>query len=100
MWSLSISDCSRPVLPRRPVKIARGVAGENVFVASAMGPLGRPLAEVRAIAPQVVRNIFREQAEGLLDGSADLLIVETFGDTEELALAVRGSAPCAALAPT
>src|SRR5918912_14223 len=66
---------------------AREVAGENVFVAGAMGPLGRPLAEVREMAPQLVRDIFREQAEGLLEGGADLLIVETFGDAEELALA-------------
>src|SRR5256714_2686552 len=75
------------------VKIARDareVAGENVFVAGAMGPLGRPLAEVREMAPQRVRDIFREQAEGLLEGGADLLIVETFGDAEELALAVEG----------
>src|SRR5437763_1908312 len=74
------------------VKIARDareVAGENVFVAGAMGPLGRPLAEVREMDPQVVCNIFREQAEGLLEGGADLLIVETFGDVEELALAVE-----------
>ena len=75
------------------VKIARDareVAGENVFVAGAMGPLGRPLAEVREMDPQLVRDIFREQAEGLLEGGADLLIVETFGDAEELALAVEG----------
>src|SRR5947209_19960437 len=42
------------------------------------------------MAPKVERNIFREQAEGLLEGGADLLIVETFGDGEELALAVEG----------
>jgi homocysteine S-methyltransferase len=75
------------------VKIARDareVAGENVFVAGAMGPLGRPLAEVREVDPQRVRDIFREQAEGLLEGGADLLIAETFGDAEELALAVEG----------
>src|ERR671936_189524 len=46
--------------------------------------------EVREMDPQVVCNIFREQAEGLLEGGADLLIVETFGDVEELALAVEG----------
>jgi homocysteine S-methyltransferase len=75
------------------VKIARDareVAGENVFVAGAMGPLGRPLAEVREMDPQLVRDIFRQQAEGLLEGGADLLIVETFGDAEELVLAVEG----------
>lgn len=76
------------------VKIARDareVAGENVFVAGAIGPLGKSPTAVRDIAPREVSAIFREQAEGLLEGGADLLILETFGDVEELALAVAAA---------
>jgi len=75
------------------VKIARDareVSGENVFVAGAVGPLGRPNA-VHDLGPARVRAIFTEQAEGLLEGGADLLMFETFGDAEELALAVEAA---------
>ena len=70
---------------------AREVAGESVFVAGAIGPLGKPPARVREMDPALVHEIFREQAEGLLEGGVDLLVVETFGDVEELALAVAGA---------
>ena len=75
------------------VKIARDareVSGENVFVAGAVGPLGRPNA-AHDFGATRVRELFAEQAAGLLEGGADLLIFETFGDVEELALAVEGA---------
>jgi len=77
----------------RGVKIARDareVSGENVFVAGAVGPLGKPNA-VHDLGAARVRAVFAEQAEGLLEGGADLLIFETFGDAEELALAVEAA---------
>jgi methionine synthase I (cobalamin-dependent)/5,10-methylenetetrahydrofolate reductase len=77
----------------RGVKIARDareVSGEDVFVAGAVGPLGRPNA-VHDLGPARVRAIFAEQVEGLLEGGADLLLFETFGDAEELALAVEAA---------
>lgn len=76
------------------VKIARDareIAGEDVFVAGAVGPLGQPPSVVREMAPGLVREIFQEQVEGLLEGGADLLILETFGDADELAHAVEGA---------
>jgi len=76
------------------VKIARDareIAGEDVFVAGAVGPLGQSSSVVREMAPDLVREIFQEQVEGLLEGGADLLILETFGDADELAHAVEGA---------
>src|SRR5579883_2185170 len=70
---------------------AREVAGENVFVAGAIGPLGQSPSAVREMGADRVREVFREQAEGLVEGGPDLLILETFGDVEELALAVEGA---------
>jgi methionine synthase / methylenetetrahydrofolate reductase(NADPH) len=61
--------------------------GEDVFVLGSIGPLGRPLAPVGSILPEEAKEIFAEQAETLLEGGADALLLETFTDLAELKLA-------------
>jgi homocysteine S-methyltransferase len=74
---------------------AREVAGRPVFVAGAVGPSGQPVAPTaRDDEPRLaaLRALFREQIEGLVEGGADLLILETFSNLTELrqaALAAR-----------
>ena len=74
---------------------AREVAGRATFVAGAVGPSGQPVAPtVRDDEPRLaaLRALFREQIEGLVEGGADLLILETFSSLTELrqaALAAR-----------
>ncbi|HEY7849911.1 MAG TPA: homocysteine S-methyltransferase family protein, partial [Ktedonobacterales bacterium] len=74
---------------------ARDIAGRSVFVAGAVGPSGQPVAPTaRDDEPRLaaLRAIFREQIEGLMEGGADLLILETFSSLTELrqaALAAR-----------
>jgi methionine synthase I (cobalamin-dependent)/5,10-methylenetetrahydrofolate reductase len=83
----------------RLAREAREITGENVFLAGAVGPSGRPLQapltgerdEQRLLE---LRSIFREQVEALLEGGVDLIILETFSDLTELrqaVLAVRES---------
>ncbi len=75
----------------RGVKVAREareVTGEPVFLAGAVGPIGRPLAPVGTVSPAQAREAFQEQIEALLEGGADLLILETFSDLAELREAV------------
>lgn len=75
----------------RGVKIAREareVAGVPVFLAGAVGPIGQPLAPVGTITLDDARAAFREQIEALLEAGADLLVLETFPDLEELRQAV------------
>jgi homocysteine S-methyltransferase len=79
---------------------AREVAGRAVFVAGSVGPSGQA-APVYVLDsdpldsdPSMVglRALFREQIEGLIEGGADLLILETFSSLNELrqaALAAR-----------
>jgi methionine synthase I (cobalamin-dependent)/5,10-methylenetetrahydrofolate reductase len=67
---------------------ARDISGEEVFVAGSMGPLGNPLATFGRIPPQETERLFEEQASALLEGGADLFIIETFFDLEEAILAV------------
>ncbi len=68
---------------RRAAQIARearDVAGRDVLVAGSMGPLGRPAHGELGLDDAAIRATFREQVEGLLEGGADLLVLETFGD--------------------
>jgi methionine synthase / methylenetetrahydrofolate reductase(NADPH) len=75
----------------RAVKIAREareVSGQPVFLAGAVGPSGRALAPAGAISPDEARAAFSEQIEALLEAGADLLILETFPDLDELRQAI------------
>jgi methionine synthase / methylenetetrahydrofolate reductase(NADPH) len=66
----------------------RAVAGRDAYVAGSMGPLGRGKAE---LTPFQAEECFRLQAEALAEGGVDLLILETFGELEELEWAVRAA---------
>ncbi len=77
---------------RAGAAVAREAAasGRTVFVAGSMGPIGRPIAPLGAVAPEEVRESFAEQAAALVDGGADVLILETFTDLAELLEAIAG----------
>jgi homocysteine S-methyltransferase len=70
-------------------KAARGAAGtgDRALVLGAIGPLGRPLAPVGPVSPERAKSVFLEQAEALLEGGADAILLETFTDLVELRLA-------------
>jgi methionine synthase / methylenetetrahydrofolate reductase(NADPH) len=62
---------------------ARETTGRDVFVAGSIGPLGQ------AVTSRVRRELFAEQA-GVLEGrGADLFMIETFYDLDEVADAVE-----------
>jgi methionine synthase I (cobalamin-dependent) len=65
-------------------EIARAEAGENVLVAGAVGPLGVRLEPFGPTSLAEAREIFAEQIQGLKDGGADLFILETFSDLQEI----------------
>jgi len=70
------------------VRLAREAARENAFVAGAVGPLGARIEPLGPTSFAEARAIFREQIDVLLDAGVDLLILETFGNLEELHQAV------------
>jgi homocysteine S-methyltransferase len=72
----------------RLARDAREILGHPVFVAGAIGPTGRMLATAGDVRPGEVRAAIREQAEALLEGGVDLLILETFPDIAELREAI------------
>ena len=68
--------------------LARRAAGDRVFVAGAMGPLGMRIEPFGPTSADEARSIFREQAEGLAEGGVDLFVLETFADLEEIHQAI------------
>src|SRR5437899_4019747 len=79
----------------RAAQIARQAAGEELFVAGSIGPTGYlPASEDPSLGQisfgQLV-EVFREQASGLIDGGADLLIIETAQDILEVKAAIFGA---------
>jgi methionine synthase I (cobalamin-dependent)/5,10-methylenetetrahydrofolate reductase len=72
-------------------RLAREAAGDQAFVAGAIGPLGVRIEPLGPTSFEEARAAFREQAEALIEGGVDLLILETFADINELREAVRAA---------
>lgn len=73
-------------------RLAREIAGSDVLVAGAIGPLGIRIEPFGPTSFEEAKDLFKEQAEGLLEGGVDLFILETFSELsviEQAILAVR-----------
>ncbi len=66
------------------VRLAREAAREHAFVAGAVGPLGAHIEPLGPTSFAEARAIFREQFEVLLEAGVDLLLLETFGNLDEM----------------
>lgn len=73
----------------RAAQLARAAAPEWVCVAGAIGPLGVRIEPYGPTSVEEARELFREQAEGLLEGGVDLFVLETFADLLEIEQAIR-----------
>ncbi len=73
---------------RAAVRLAREAAGEEAFVAGAVGPLGLHIEPLGPTSFAEARAAFREQIAVLLEAGVDALILETFGNLDELREAV------------
>src|SRR3954449_6572381 len=79
----------------KAAQLARAAAGEDRFVAGSIGPTGfLPASEDPSLGqirfPELV-EVFTEQAQGLVEGGADLIIIETAQDILEVKAAVFGA---------
>lgn len=70
------------------VRLAREAAGEAAFVAGSVGPLGVRIEPLGPTSFAEARAAFRQQMEALVEAGVDLLILETFGDLDELREAI------------
>ena len=69
--------------------LARDAAGDEAYVAGAMGPLGIRLEPWGPTALHEAREAFSEQAEALVAGGVDLFLLETFSDLSEVQQALK-----------
>ncbi len=65
-------------------RIAKEVAGKDVFVAGCLGPTGKFLRPVGELEFDETLDVFTEQAAALKEGGADLFLIETVMDVKEL----------------
>ena len=79
----------------KAAELARKAAGGECFVAGSIGPTGHLPASEDPSLGQIrfgeLVEVFAEQAAGLIDGGADLLIIETAQDILEVKAAVFGA---------
>ncbi len=73
---------------RVAAKLAREVAEDDLLVAGAVGPLGVRLEPFGPTSLAEARAVFREQLQALKDGGADVFILETFADLNEIEQAI------------
>jgi len=73
----------------RGVEIAREAAGEEVYVAGSMGPLGEEMAPFGEVSLEEARQAYAEQAGMLARAGADLFILETIQDIREMEEAIK-----------
>lgn len=69
-------------------RLARSAAGDKALVAGAVGPLGVRLEPYGPTSREEAREVFAEQIAALKEGGADLFIVETFSDLDEVTQAI------------
>jgi 5-methyltetrahydrofolate--homocysteine methyltransferase len=76
-------------LNRRAAELARECS--DIIVGGSMGPTGEFFPPLGKLTEEEATQAFAEQAQGLADGGADLLVVETMSDLHEAEAAVRGA---------
>lgn len=81
-------------IARRAAELAGDVAARAdhpVLVAGSVGPTGELLQPLGAISEDDAFDAFREEAEGLRDGGADVAWIETKSAAEEMRAAARAA---------
>jgi len=81
---------------RAGVALAREAAGDKAFVGGAVGPLPGGMGDLSSedLSESDVRAAFREQISALAEAGADLIILETFTDLQQIRLALEEAKAC------
>src|SRR3954452_22898373 len=84
-----------PEVNRKAAEIARKAAGDDRFVAGSIGPTGLlPASDdptLGDISFGKLVEVFTKQSQGLIEGGADLIIIETAQDILEVKAAIFGA---------
>lgn len=87
--SHGLADKTRDI-NRNGARLAREIIGNRAVVAGDIGPCGKLFA-LGEVGQDELYAAFREQAEGLKEGGADWIVVESMTDMEEMAIAVKAA---------
>lgn len=74
---------------RVSAELARETAGHTAWVAGSIGPSGLPATSFMGSQASAFKDAVRDQIEALRRGGADFLLIETFGQLNEVALIVE-----------
>lgn len=95
-WALESYGAADRVreINRRSVRLAREVRelmGVHVLVGGSIGPLGEYLETTGLgnVSVDLARSMYRKQADALVEGGADLIVIETFADLGEALVALE-----------
>ena len=80
-------------------RLAREAAGEDVWVGGSVGPTGLVPGVATKTELDLAFASFAEQAEALVEGGADLLVLETFRHLEEMRIAIEAARQAAPATP-
>ncbi len=72
-------------------RLARQAAGEDLLVAGAVGPLGVRIEPLGPTSFDEAREAFRQHVTALAEGGVDLIMLETFGDLNEMREALKAA---------
>ena len=91
---LKLHNCGNRAfdLSKISAEIARNVAdtyNREVFVAGSVGPTGEIMQPIGELSNELAVEVFHEQAQGLKEGGADLLWLETISAPEEFKAAAE-----------
>jgi methionine synthase / methylenetetrahydrofolate reductase (NADH) len=79
------------------VRLAREAAGDDLYVAGAVGPLGVRLEPLGPTSLDEAREVFCEQIAALAEGGVDLILIETMVDLNEAHQALLAAREASAL---
>lgn len=77
-------------LCRRGVQLSRQAAGQSVQVFASLGPSGK-LVMMGEVAEEEFASAFAEAARAAAEGGADAILLESFAELAELAIALRAA---------
>ncbi len=72
-------------------RLAREVAGDDLYVAGSVGPLGLRLEPLGPTSLAEARSLFQEQIAALVEGGVDVIVLETMIDLQEARQALLAS---------
>ena len=84
-------DGKSDMVNQKAVELARVAAGsDQVYIAGSLGPLGQLLKPYGPLTVEEAKSTYAAQAHALTEGGADLLVIETQFDINEVVAAIEG----------